>query len=421
MLDLLELTQRFSNPVSSIACGSILCGFLSLARGLTVFLEFACERGKLCLGFLKMIAECLLAVERGRSGCRTDANAVLRHALHRHELLARECRHTADQEPLQKLRVLHAEVGQRVVVHRNVPAEPLVDLMFPRQSVQFARAADSVERRVEPQRQEDLRIDRRATRRTFYRANGLVERGQIRLFHVLPHRAHRMILRDQEIEARRAEHDLVPFGELKSRGRAALGGHIHGTSWIPRAAPGVHGDKRGRWTLADEMRVWCPDVSFDPAWSVPVSSAALSRTTSRATEDSNMKGDDISNRLLDLAIACLSIASQIDTEPAGKHIARQLIRCSTSNGANYEEARSAESIADFVHKIGVAAKEVRETTWWLRIIDRKRLAPGEEVSRWIDEARQLLAILIASARTARERANRERTPVPLAQRTSRSH
>ena len=55
----------------------------------------------------------------------------------------------------------------------------------------------------------------------------------------------------------------------------------------------------------------------------------------------------------------------------------------------------------------------------LRIIDRKRLAPGEEVSRWIDEARQLLAILIASARTARERANRDRTPVSQAQRNSR--
>ena len=132
-----------------------------------------------------------------------------------------------------------------------------------------------------------------------------------------------------------------------------------------------------------------------------------------------MKGDDISNRLLDLAIACLSIASQIDTEPAGKHMARQLIRCSTSNGANYEEARSAESIADFVHKVGVAAREVRETIWWLRIIDRKRLAPGEEVSRWNDEARQLLAILIASARTARERANREQTPLPMTQGSSR--
>lgn len=116
-----------------------------------------------------------------------------------------------------------------------------------------------------------------------------------------------------------------------------------------------------------------------------------------------MKGDDIANRLLDLAIASLQLATRIEHTPAGKHIARQLIRCSTSTGANYEEARSAESPADFAHKVGVAAKEVGETAWWLRIIERSRLAPAAETSRWVAEARELVAILTASARTARKR------------------
>ena len=74
-----------------------------------------------------------------------------------------------------------------------------------------------------------------------------------------------------------------------------------------------------------------------------------------------MKGDDIANRLLDLAIASLQLATRLEGTPAGKHIARQLIGCSTSTGANYEEARSAESPADFAHKVGIAAKEVGET------------------------------------------------------------
>lgn len=116
-----------------------------------------------------------------------------------------------------------------------------------------------------------------------------------------------------------------------------------------------------------------------------------------------MKGDDIANRLLDLAIASLQLATRIEHTPAGKHIARQLIRCATSTGANYEEARSAESPADFAHKVGVAAKEVGETAWWLKITERARLASSAETSRWIGEARELVAILTASARTARKR------------------
>lgn len=116
-----------------------------------------------------------------------------------------------------------------------------------------------------------------------------------------------------------------------------------------------------------------------------------------------MKGDNIANRLLDLAIASLQLAGRIEGTPTGKHIARQLIRCSTSTGANYEEARSAESPADFAHKVGIAAKEVGETAWWLRITDRARLAPSEDTARWLREARELVAILTASARTARKR------------------
>lgn len=116
-----------------------------------------------------------------------------------------------------------------------------------------------------------------------------------------------------------------------------------------------------------------------------------------------MKGDDIASRLLDLAIASVQLAARIESTPLGKHIARQLIRCSTSTGANYEEARSAESPADFAHKVGIAAKEVGETAWWLKITDRAHLAPWMDTARWVKEARELVAILTASARTARKR------------------
>lgn len=116
-----------------------------------------------------------------------------------------------------------------------------------------------------------------------------------------------------------------------------------------------------------------------------------------------MKGDDIANRLLDLAVACLRLAAQIETNVVGKHIARQLIRSSTSGGANYEEARSAESSADFVHKVAIAGKELSETVYWLKLASRAGLSSTNELSHWTDEGQQLVRILAASARTARGR------------------
>lgn len=116
-----------------------------------------------------------------------------------------------------------------------------------------------------------------------------------------------------------------------------------------------------------------------------------------------MKGDDIASRLLDLAIASLRLATELESSAIGKHIARQLIRSSTGGGANYEEARSAESPADFAHKVAIAAKEVSETVYWLKVVDRAQLSAAQDRVHWMEEGRQLVAILTASARTAKAR------------------
>jgi four helix bundle protein len=117
-----------------------------------------------------------------------------------------------------------------------------------------------------------------------------------------------------------------------------------------------------------------------------------------------MKGDDIANRLLDLAVASLRLAVELDNSAVGKHIARQLIRCATSGGANYEEGRSAESSADFVHKVAIAAKEVGETVYWLKIASRAGFSPTDDLIGWTEEGRQLVRILAACVRTAKGRA-----------------
>lgn len=117
-----------------------------------------------------------------------------------------------------------------------------------------------------------------------------------------------------------------------------------------------------------------------------------------------MKGDDIAERLLDLAVTCLSLAAEIEAGAVGKHIARQVTRSATSAGANYEEARSVESSADFVHKVGVAGKEMSETVYWLKVTSRAGITTTVDLARWIDEGRQLVRILAASARTAKTKA-----------------
>jgi four helix bundle protein len=118
-----------------------------------------------------------------------------------------------------------------------------------------------------------------------------------------------------------------------------------------------------------------------------------------------VKGDDIASRLLEFSAEILRIIGKLDDSVTAKHVARQLTRAGTSGGANYEEARSAESRADFAHKVLVAAKEVRESVYWLRLIERAGLVRSDHLASAIAEGGELIAILKASANTARSRMN----------------
>jgi four helix bundle protein len=115
-----------------------------------------------------------------------------------------------------------------------------------------------------------------------------------------------------------------------------------------------------------------------------------------------MKGDDIAERLLAFADQAVRVARALPNDATGKHVARQLIRSSTGGGANYEEGRGAESRADFAHKVSIAAKEIRESGYWLRLIERAEMASAEVLGALIREANELVAILTSSAKTAKD-------------------
>lgn len=97
-------------------------------------------------------------------------------------------------------------------------------------------------------------------------------------------------------------------------------------------------------------------------------------------------------------------STKLSNEPSATHLGGQLARAATGGGANYEEARGAESRADFIPKVAIATKEVRETLYRLRLAQEVQLVPDEpELSAYIREAEELCAILRASVNTARSR------------------
>lgn len=79
------------------------------------------------------------------------------------------------------------------------------------------------------------------------------------------------------------------------------------------------------------------------------------------------------------------------------------VRAATGGGANYEEARGAESRADFIHKVGIANKELREALYWLRLTEEAAVVTDSDLAALIREANELVAILTASIRTAKQR------------------
>jgi four helix bundle protein len=115
-----------------------------------------------------------------------------------------------------------------------------------------------------------------------------------------------------------------------------------------------------------------------------------------------MKGEDISDRLETFAVRVLAVVKDLPKTAPGRHLAGQLLRSGTSPGANYEEARGAESRADFAHKLGIVLKELRESGYWLRLIARAELLPPARLADLLKEVDELSKIIAQSIITVRK-------------------
>ena len=120
-----------------------------------------------------------------------------------------------------------------------------------------------------------------------------------------------------------------------------------------------------------------------------------------------MKTIELEERLIDFAVRMILLADEISGSKAGQHLGMQLLRSGTSAPLNYGEAQSGESKKDFVHKIQIVLKELRETNINLKIIQKAKLCQSEEkIESALSECNELIAIFVKSVKTAQSNQNR---------------
>ena len=119
---------------------------------------------------------------------------------------------------------------------------------------------------------------------------------------------------------------------------------------------------------------------------------------------------DLEERLLDYAARVIRLVEQLPQTRAGNHVAGQLLRSGTSPLPNHGEAQAAESRKDFVHKLKICHKELKESRRWLRLVQRIPLLKPQKVQPLADETDELIRIFGASLRTARTNSERDSSP-----------
>jgi four helix bundle protein len=113
------------------------------------------------------------------------------------------------------------------------------------------------------------------------------------------------------------------------------------------------------------------------------------------------KNFDLEERLITFSIKILNIGEQLPNTRTGNYISGQIIRSGSAPALIYGEAQSAESRKDFIHKMKIALKELRETNIALKIIRKKPLIQfKQEVDLLLNECNELLSIFVSSIKTA---------------------
>jgi len=121
---------------------------------------------------------------------------------------------------------------------------------------------------------------------------------------------------------------------------------------------------------------------------------------------------DLEIRTKEFALAVIGFVRGLHGDRISDILSYQLIRAGTSIGANYREARQAESPNDFIHKIGIVQKEAGETRYWLELFQGAHIGDSQEIESLLSEASELLAIFVSSGKTAKSNRQKAKLKSP---------
>ena len=129
---------------------------------------------------------------------------------------------------------------------------------------------------------------------------------------------------------------------------------------------------------------------------------------SRGRDMSGGRADELQKRLIRFAARVIRVAESLPKTTTGRHISGQMIRSGTSPSPNYAEARDAESRSDFIHKVKIVLKELREThAWLLLIVELTLVKPVDKLGSLIEECDELVSIFVKLLRRLERIVNRK--------------
>jgi four helix bundle protein len=109
---------------------------------------------------------------------------------------------------------------------------------------------------------------------------------------------------------------------------------------------------------------------------------------------------DLEERLLDYAAEIIRMVERLPVSRSSNHVAGQVLRSGTAPLPNHGEAEAAESHADFIHKLKICLKELRETLRWIKLIRRVPLNNSPQLESLQQETDELIRIFVTSIRTS---------------------
>jgi len=116
-----------------------------------------------------------------------------------------------------------------------------------------------------------------------------------------------------------------------------------------------------------------------------------------------MKRQELEERLIDFSVLIIKLSDELPNTKAGNHLSGQIVRSGTSVSLNYGEAQSGESRKDFIHKMQISLKELRETFICLKIVFKAELYRTEEkIQKALKENDELISIFVKSVETAKK-------------------